>query len=98
MQISRNFIAQNRVNMRIIMTAIIMILFTTIKAQTTFPGSFQNTTYGSTSTGAINGVNSNTQKKWFISRYTGITTGYTFFNHGGAGFLAAPVGLQLNRR
>lgn len=37
-------------------------------------------------------------KKWFVTRYSGITTGMSFFNGGNASFIAAPMGLQLNRR
>jgi hypothetical protein len=37
-------------------------------------------------------------KKWFLSKYSGISTGYSFFKGGSAGFVAAPLGLQLNRR
>jgi hypothetical protein len=37
-------------------------------------------------------------KKWLLSKYTGISTGISFYNGGRATFLAAPMGLQLNRR
>lgn len=33
-----------------------------------------------------------------MSKYTGISTGITFYNGGRATFLAAPMGLQLSRR
>ncbi|MGC4035454.1 MAG: hypothetical protein QM764_05795 [Chitinophagaceae bacterium] len=37
-------------------------------------------------------------KKWSVNTYSGITTGFSFFNGGTATMVAAPVGLQLNRR
>ena len=49
-------------------------------------------------------VNNNTSRnsvlthKWFFSAYRGISTGISFFRGGNATFLAAPMGLQLNRR
>ena len=39
-----------------------------------------------------------TDKKWFFTTYSVIRTGFTFFNGDAATFLAAPLGLQLNRR
>lgn len=38
------------------------------------------------------------QKKWFLSKYAGISAGYLFFNGGGGPFLSAPLGLQINRQ
>ncbi len=40
----------------------------------------------------------NTGKKWFVSKYSGLTAGMSFWQGGSANFIAAPVGLQLNRR
>ncbi|MCC7525686.1 MAG: hypothetical protein IT250_12740, partial [Chitinophagaceae bacterium] len=37
-------------------------------------------------------------KKWFISRYSGVSTGFSFFNGSAAHFVSVPLGLQLNRR
>ena len=39
-----------------------------------------------------------TNKKWFMSKYTAISTGISFYNGGRTTFLAAPMGLQLNRK
>jgi hypothetical protein len=35
-------------------------------------------------------------QKWYFSKYAGVSLGYTFFNGGGATYLSAPVGIQLN--
>ncbi|WP_205509948.1 hypothetical protein [Longitalea arenae] len=37
------------------------------------------------------------QKKWFITKYAGISSGFLAFNGGSGSFLAAPMGLQINR-
>ena len=36
--------------------------------------------------------------KWFVTSYAGISGGVTFFKGGSLPFLAAPFGLQLNRK
>lgn len=84
--------------MRIIFTFLLIVFAITLKAQTNLPGSFQNNIYGSTFARHNNVYDSGAHKKWFISSYSGITAGYSFFSHGGASFVAAPLGLQLNRR
>ncbi|KAA2242731.1 hypothetical protein F0L74_09395 [Chitinophaga agrisoli] len=38
------------------------------------------------------------QKKWFITKYTGITTGFAAFKGGSTSFLSAPLAMQLNRQ
>ncbi|MBS1598824.1 MAG: hypothetical protein JST75_11425 [Bacteroidetes bacterium] len=44
------------------------------------------------------GDSSHLNKNWFFTRYGGITTGFSFYKGGSATFLAAPIGLQLNRK
>ena len=46
------------------------------------------------------GINADSpfQKKWFISTYSGISTSFSFYRGGNATVIAAPLGLQLNRR
>jgi hypothetical protein len=39
-----------------------------------------------------------TDKKWFISKYAGLSSSFTFFKGGNATILSVPVGIQLNRR
>ena len=36
--------------------------------------------------------------KWFVTRYTGISTGFVAFKGGGGSYLSAPMALQLNRQ
>ena len=84
--------------MRRILLSIIILSSVSVKAQSTLPaddmhnvqrGSFENNNPY---------VKSVTGKKWFLSKYSGISTGYSFFKGGSASFVAAPLGLQLNRR
>ena len=84
--------------MRIIFTFVVMVLANALKAQITLPGSFQNNAYGNTSAVTKSVYDSSGPKKWFLTRYTGINAGYSFFGHGGASYVATPMGVQLNRR
>lgn len=38
------------------------------------------------------------QKKWFVTKFAGISAGFIGFRGGSASFLQAPVGVQLNRQ
>ncbi|AXY74195.1 hypothetical protein D3H65_09505 [Paraflavitalea soli] len=38
------------------------------------------------------------QKKWFLTKYAGISAGFAGFSGGSASFLSAPMGLQINRQ
>jgi hypothetical protein len=40
----------------------------------------------------------NHHSKWFVTRYTGISTGFVAFKGGGGSYLSAPMALQLNRQ
>ncbi|WP_143059202.1 hypothetical protein [Chitinophaga arvensicola] len=37
-------------------------------------------------------------KKWFVTKYAGVSTGFVAFKGGGGSFLSVPLGLQLNRQ
>ncbi|THU39520.1 hypothetical protein FAM09_13530 [Niastella caeni] len=40
----------------------------------------------------------NLRKKWFITKYAGISSGFIAFNGGSGTFLSAPVGVLINRQ
>jgi hypothetical protein len=40
----------------------------------------------------------NIQKKWFITKYAGISSGFVAFKGGSGSFLSVPLGLQVNRQ
>lgn len=83
---------------RTILFVAILISAVAVKAQT--PLSF----------GSMNGIqpayrhfnqaadSNNVRKKWFLTKYSGISSGFVAFNGGSGTFLSAPVGLQLNRQ
>lgn len=83
---------------RIILVAAVLMSVVTVKAQS--PLSF----------GAMNGMQpsfrqfnyeidtSKLQKKWFLTKYAGISAGVVGFNGTAGTFLSAPIGLQLNRQ
>lgn len=80
-------------------TIIITLLFSAVslKAQTYVPGGIG---YRSPYAVANNIFNAdvNPAKKWFVSRYSMVSAGYSFFRGGSFNYISAPVGLQLNRR
>jgi hypothetical protein len=84
---------------RIILFAAILISAGAVKAQ--LPLSF----------GSMNGIQqpafrhfnqvadtNNLRKKWFVTKYAGISSGFVAFNGGSGTFLSAPVGIQINRQ
>ena len=75
----------------------LLILFSAIvlKAQTVSTG-FDNAHRHNLSHNQL--AYDSTQKKWFVSSYVSITAGYSFFRGGNSSIIAAPIGLQLNRR
>lgn len=83
--------------MRTILLLIILISSVATKAQMPLPANFMDHTQILVGNNP-HSFGSSTDKKWFFTTYSGIQTGLTFFNGGSATFLAAPLGLQLNRR
>ncbi len=82
--------------MRLFLTLMTLVIFTSLKAQTVFPN-FNGNIY---SNSLLNDhhLYDSTQKKWFVSRYIGLSAGYSFFKGGSAAIVSAPLSLQLNRR
>jgi hypothetical protein len=83
---------------RTIIFAAILLSTVAVKAQS--PLSF----------GAVNGMqpafrhfntvpdSNNIRKKWFLTKYAGISSGFVAFKGGSGTFLSAPMGLQINRQ
>ncbi|MBX3254324.1 MAG: hypothetical protein KF862_09310 [Chitinophagaceae bacterium] len=84
--------------MRVVLLIFILFCSTGLKAQNYlpfYPGSYlqQNMLRNNSIT------NENLAgKKWFVSRYSAVSAGYSFFRGGSFNFISAPIGLQLNRR
>lgn len=78
---------------------IAFILFTaTLHAQIFMPGNFPGLRQRATFANELQPIDSLSAKKWSFSKYTALSTSYTFFKGGSAAVIAAPIGLQLNRR
>jgi hypothetical protein len=83
---------------RTILFAAILMSATAVKAQM------------ASSFGVMNGMQSDVRhpqnandtstvrKKWFITKYAGISTGFVAFKGGGGSFLSVPLALQVNRQ
>lgn len=77
---------------------IMMIFCVSVKAQTALPGGYINQLQQQS---LINGTHLNDStpgKKWFMNKYVGISTGFSFFNGGNATIFSVPAGIQLNRK
>jgi len=77
---------------------LIALLFSFMAAKSQTPGIAIFPMYAQTPVAFNNSHDSIAKKKWFVSTYSGISTGISFFKGGSATYLAAPLGLQLNRR
>ena len=83
--------------MRITVLLALIIFTTALKAQT-FPGSLVPGSYGAGSAYNAHPADSMMQKKWVLTRYSALSASYSFFKGGHASVVAAPLGLQINRR
>lgn len=83
--------------MRIILGIIASLSFLSPKAQTHLPVGGINYTQWLPFPG-YNQLrdSSNFHQKWYVSKYSGLSAGFGFFNGGSATVLSVPVGLQLN--
>lgn len=83
--------------MRLLFTLLLLTAVTPAMAQNTFPvktpGAYPNAAVSHSVM-----KDSVAAKKWFVSKYTGISTSFSFFNGGNAMLVSVPLGLQLNRR
>ena len=82
----------------IIFVALISIFTVEAKAQNSLQRNYANNSQGNFMTDPTQFITGKVGKKWFVSRYSGISTGIGFLNRSNANFFAAPIGLQLNRR
>ncbi len=84
--------------MRTVILFLILISSIAIKAQIPLPGSFMYQGQGLSFGNNLHSFRTPADKKWILTPYSSISTGFGFFNGGSANFLAAPLGLQLDRR
>lgn len=84
--------------MRTALLFALMVLAATSNAQTIFPQSLGYNQYRSGFANQLPVSDSGIQKKWFLTRYSALSTSYSFYKGGHATVVAAPIGLQLNRK
>lgn len=83
---------------RIILFAAILISAGAVKAQSPLSFGSMNGTHPAFRHFNQAADSSKVHKKWFVTKYAGISTGFVAFNGGSGTFLSAPVGLQINRQ
>jgi len=83
--------------MRTFLLVAFLFIITAVNAQTFLPGSFYDNSFrsGFRSNGGFN--DSSFNKKWWVSRYSSISTSFVGWKGGYATVVSAPIGLQLNR-
>ncbi|HZF65052.1 MAG TPA: hypothetical protein VEZ55_11220 [Chitinophagaceae bacterium] len=84
--------------MRLTLLLTLMIFTTTLQAQIFRAGEFLPNHYRTAFSYNRHPADSFSQKKWFITRYSALSTSYGVYNGGQAIIVAAPVGLQINRQ
>ncbi len=76
----------------------IMTMVTGAKAQTFLQERFINNNYSGSFANYFQLDDSSSSKKWSVNRYSAISSSFMFFKGGNASMIAAPIGLQINRR
>lgn len=82
---------------RTILFAAILLSTVTAKAQTPLSFGSMNGTLPAFRHFQVADTN-HPQKKWFVTKYAGLSAGFVGFNGGSGTFLSAPAGLQVNRQ
>jgi hypothetical protein len=79
---------------------VIMVLFfsLSVTAQTALTGSYTGQLRQNSLTDINRFDDSIIDKKWFVTKYIGLSTSFVFFKGGSATVFSAPVALQLNRK
>ncbi len=82
--------------MRVIFVVLVLIFSVSVKAQTALTGAGQLRQNSMTDINRFN--DSAVDKKWFVSKYIGLSTSFVFFKGGSATVFSAPLAVQLNRK
>lgn len=83
---------------RTILFAAILMLSMAVKAQTVSSPEAMNGTQSAFKRPQQVSDTNNVQKKWFVTKYAGISSGFVAFKGGSGSFLSVPLALQLNRQ
>ncbi len=83
--------------MRTFLLIVFLFVITAANAQTFLPGSLYDNSFRSGFRSNVGLKDSSVNKKWWVSRYSSISTSFVGWKGGYATVVAAPIGLQLNR-
>ena len=84
--------------MRTLFLSILLIFSIVVKAQTVLQDTYIGRLQPHLLTDNNSLKDSTGNKKWFVNKYIGLSSGFSFFNGGHATVLSVPIGIQLNRR
>lgn len=83
--------------MRLLLFFVLMMFVATLNAQLYSPYNSFNYIQRPVFANSIRLNDSIPNKKWFVSKYGGVSTSFSFFRGGNATVVSAPLSLQLNR-
>ncbi|MVT41505.1 hypothetical protein GO495_13005 [Chitinophaga oryziterrae] len=83
---------------RTILFAAILMSGLAVKAQTTSSFGAMNGTQSAFKHPQQLNDTSNIHKKWFVTKYAGVSSGFVAFKGGSSSFLSVPLALQVNRQ
>ena len=84
--------------MRLFFVIAIVFVSASAKAQIALPLSFTDYMQQQNVVRHHNFTNGSANKKWFFTKYVGLSTGINFYKGATATYIAAPAGIQLNRK
>lgn len=84
--------------MRTMFVMMVLFFLVSAKAQTALTGSYAGSLRQNSMTDINRFNDSVVDKKWFVSKYIGLSTSFVFFKGGSATVFSAPVAFQLNRK
>ncbi len=84
-------------HMRLVFVFVLVMLAATLHAQIYSPYNSFNYLQRPAYMSSIHLNDSIPNKKWFVTKYVGVSTSFSFFKGGNATVVAAPLSLQLNR-
>jgi hypothetical protein len=83
---------------RTILFATILMLSMAVKAQIASSSEAMNGTQSAFKHPQQGSDTNNIQKKWFVTKYAGVSSGFVAFKGGSGSFLSVPLTLQINRQ
>src|SRR5215467_3692702 len=97
---SANYNPVRRFGFHILFILVCVLTWFSPKAQTYIPGPYNMNFVQWTPFPDYNQIRESrlTNQKWFVTKYASVSAGIAIYPGGGATYVAAPIGLQLNRQ